>query len=83
MQCTVLPPLDRRPRALAAASCLAGALGAREELCHKLRDVRKLGVGAQHVHGLFNLLQRQQKVLMVVDGEGESEKKEERKKSHV
>lgn len=58
-KCAVLPPLDCRPCALAAATCLAGALGAREELCDKLRDVRKLRVGAQHVHGLLDLLKTQ------------------------
>lgn len=53
----VLPPLDSWPRALAAAAaCLAGALGAREELGHELRDVGKLRVGVQHVHGLFHFL---------------------------
>lgn len=54
---TVLPPLDGRPGALGAAACLAGALGAGEELGHELRDVWKLGVGVQHVHGLLHFLQ--------------------------
>lgn len=54
--CAVLPPLDSRPRALAAAACLAGALGAGEELGDELRDVGKLRVGAQHVHGLLYFL---------------------------
>lgn len=56
----VLPPLDGWPAALAAtaAACLAGALGAGEELGHDLRDVRKFGVGVQHVHGLLHFLQR-------------------------
>lgn len=56
----LLPPLDRGPRALAAAARLAGALGAGEELCNQLGDVGKLGVGAQHVHGLLDFLKRQQ-----------------------
>lgn len=55
---TALPPLHSRPRALAAAARLAGALWAREKLGHELGHVRKLRVGAQHVHGLFYLLQR-------------------------
>lgn len=54
--CVVLPPLGSRPGALAAATCLAGALGAREELGHELGDVWKLGVGVQHVHGLLHFL---------------------------
>lgn len=55
---TVLPPLHGWPRALAAATRLAGALRAGEKLGHELGHVRKLRVGAQHVHGLFYLLQR-------------------------
>lgn len=56
----LLPPLDCGPRALAAAARLAGgALGAGEELCDQLGDVGKLGVGAQHVHGLLDFLKGQ------------------------
>lgn len=57
----VLPPLHSWPGALAAATCLAGAFWAGEKLCHELGHVRELRVGAQHVHGLFNLLQRHQR----------------------
>lgn len=53
---TVLPPLGSWPCALAAATCFTGALGAGEELGHELRDVWKLRVGAQHVHGLLDFL---------------------------
>lgn len=53
---TVLPPLGSRPGALAAAACLARALGAREEFGHELRDVWKLRIGVQHVHGLLHFL---------------------------
>lgn len=53
-----LPPLDSWPGALAATTCLTGALGAGEELGHKLRHIGKLRVGAQHVHGLLNFLWR-------------------------
>ena len=56
MWSAVLPPLGGGPCALAAAACLAGALGAGEELGHELGDVWKLGVGAQHVHGLLHFL---------------------------
>ena len=53
----VLPPLGSQPGTLAAAAaCLTGALGAREKFGHELRDVGKLGVGVQHVHGLLHFL---------------------------
>lgn len=55
----VLPPFGCGPAALAAAAAagLAGTLGAREQLGHELRDVWKLRVGVQHVHGLLHFLQ--------------------------
>lgn len=55
-QCTLLPPFDSWSSAFAASAGFAGALGAREELGHQLGDVRQLGVGVQHVHGLLHFL---------------------------